>query len=884
MLSPNRTYYYRVKAVNATSESAYSDIVSVTTTDNSLILNPEPASIPSVVASDAYRRSLKLHIEIPPTNEYITQYSLTISTNSDYSGAVYTNRLVISSDLSIESLAGIKCYSVLFDKLAPATLYYYKLSAINANGASGNLEGSLQTKSIAESPTALGVTDLTAISAKLLWSRVTDATLYYLDISTSPTFASGNILTNTSVEEEEAFYALSSLEENTVYYFRVRAVVGGVTSPSSNVISFTTLDDIATGGFSFDLIPPSLKVKYSTNTSLALTWTEVRGNKGYLLDVATDAAFTSLVVDGAEVFDTFYTATSLAAGTAYYVRVATIGEYVNSPYASLTATTKHLEVGLTPPSLIAPTTIQSTGFLLRWVKRTYATNYLIKITAPTTRNFYVGDIDTLLISDLTPATEYTVEIYGLSNSQISNASASINVTTIAALPAISLNTPELQNTSALLSWQTNAAYNTYYLSIWKEEGNFLGSNFFRNRDVGNVGEFSVDIFLESNTLYNYRITGRTSTGEITRSSAGTFTTLDFGTRISLRNYSILSSNKPFNKLWVSASESFDSYVDGYPMALSEAITSADISTLLSKGLYYIKVQLDDGAFSNVINTSTQQGKLFPLKAFEDRIEVRWNPYTLTSLRLQIYADNIPVFAYPVEQDKSSFLYIINNPVPGTAYKVVIEEFDDKLGIYAIVDEVTMDYEDTDIVVNPLLPTPTVELSVYNLFCVANVEEDADTYIYELYRNDDADPESIISSTSKITILPLELNSSYTLKVSLLIDEEESEPTEIYIETSGSYEAAPAISGSLALSFTVANETEAFLTWNDLSNVDRYIVQVSSTNTFNALEPEVWIDYPTKRTAIISGLSSSVTYYVRVYGVNSSSISGYSNTVTINTAP
>lgn len=882
MLSPNRTYYYRVKAVNSTSESSYSDIVSVTTTDNSLILDPLPASTPSLVELKSYRRSVKFAVEIPPQDQYISQYAVTISTNSDYSAPLYANRLLLAENLPVTSLSGIKCYSVLADKLAPATTYYYRISAINANGASDNLEGTFTTIPLAESPVALGVTDLTAISAKLLWSRVKDAATYYLDISTSPTFSSGNILTNTTVSEAEAFYTLSSLEENTVYYFRVRALVGATTSPSSNALSFTTLDDIATGGFSFDLVPPTIKVAYTTNSEISLTWSEVRGNQGYLLDIAIDAAFVSKVVDGVSVMDPYYTATSLTANTAYYVRVATIGTYVNSSYAQLTTSTKQLEASLTPPALIAPTTIQSTGFILRWVKRSYATNYLIRITAPVARTFYAGDIDTLLISDLTPATAYDVEIIGLSASQISNASDSLEVTTVAALPSITLSTPELTGTSALLAWSTNAAYTKYFLSIWKEEGNYLGSNFFRNRDVGDVGSFSVDIFLESNTQYSYRITALTANNEATRSSVGTFTTLDFGTRISLRNYSILSSNKPFNKVWASASASFDTYVDGYPMTFSAAVQQADISTLLSKGLYFIKVQLDNGAFSNIIGTSSQQSKLFPLKQFADRIEVKWNPYTATKLRLQIYADNVPVFAYPLEQSPETSFYIINNPVAGSEYKVVMEELDATLGIYTIVDELTMEYFDYDILTNPLLPTPTLEVSMYNLFAVISVEEDADEYIYELFRNDDAFPETFLTSTSKVTLLPLELNSTYTLKGSLVIDGKESDPTEVVLETSGTYEAAPTISGAPALSFTIANETEAFLTWNDLDDVDRYVVQVSATSTFNQLDPEIWVDYPTKRTAIISGLSSSSTYYVRVYGVNSSSISNYSNTVTINT--
>ena len=89
-------------------------------------------------------------------------------------------------------------------------------------------------------PTALGATNVTNSSFTANWSIVSGAIGYRLDVSTKQSFSSyvpgyqdlnvGNSTTS----------AVTGLNANTNYYYRLRAYNGNGTSPNSNVITVKT--------------------------------------------------------------------------------------------------------------------------------------------------------------------------------------------------------------------------------------------------------------------------------------------------------------------------------------------------------------------------------------------------------------------------------------------------------------------------------------------------------------------------------------------------------------------------------------------------------------------------------------------------------------------
>ena len=88
-LLPGTTYYYRVKAVNATQESEYSDVVAVTTLpNNSVTVTSLPASTPELFRIVPTFRRAEIYLQLPFLNENIEEYKVTLSTNSDYSNPI----------------------------------------------------------------------------------------------------------------------------------------------------------------------------------------------------------------------------------------------------------------------------------------------------------------------------------------------------------------------------------------------------------------------------------------------------------------------------------------------------------------------------------------------------------------------------------------------------------------------------------------------------------------------------------------------------------------------------------------------------------------------------------------------------------------------------
>ena len=82
-------------------------------------------------------------------------------------------------------------------------------------------------------PTGLGSSDVTASSAKITWTS--DASAWKVEYSKNSDFSASTVKDAT-----EKQYVLSDLEENTIYYVRVKAVCGGDESDPTAAISFTT--------------------------------------------------------------------------------------------------------------------------------------------------------------------------------------------------------------------------------------------------------------------------------------------------------------------------------------------------------------------------------------------------------------------------------------------------------------------------------------------------------------------------------------------------------------------------------------------------------------------------------------------------------------------
>lgn len=162
-----------------------------------------------------------------------TSYRIDVSTASNF--ATYVSGY---ADLSV---AGT---SVSVTGLAAGGTYYYRVQAVNCNGASGE-SNVIQVPLPPVAPVMNAAANISYNSLLLSWNSVTGATAYYVDVATSSSFGSP-VHTNYTVAATQ--WQLDNLEPGVTYYFRVQATNQGSVSAESNVVSAATLPPPPIGG------------------------------------------------------------------------------------------------------------------------------------------------------------------------------------------------------------------------------------------------------------------------------------------------------------------------------------------------------------------------------------------------------------------------------------------------------------------------------------------------------------------------------------------------------------------------------------------------------------------------------------------------------------
>lgn len=127
-------------------------------------------------------------------------------------------------------------------------------------------------------------------STSLRWRTANGATTYHVQFSNDPSFI--NLIVNDSTLTDTS-RAVSGLLNNTLYYWRVRSKNAEGVSGWSETWNFRTI--IAPPAAPALVSPPNNAVNQPV--SLTLQWSSVIFATSYQLEVATDSAFTAIVVD-----------------------------------------------------------------------------------------------------------------------------------------------------------------------------------------------------------------------------------------------------------------------------------------------------------------------------------------------------------------------------------------------------------------------------------------------------------------------------------------------------------------------------------------------------------------------------------------------------------
>ena len=897
LIKPSTTYYYRTKAVSLDGESAYSNIVSVTTPASSLgigIIPPSPSQ-PIIVTTEKNSNSIKVEIQKNLPNEYIKELKLDVSTNSDFSAPLYSNlTFLLPQNIAVtekETLA------LTIGGLAANTFYYYRLRFSNATGLSAWASASLSTAPNFPIPDALGTTNLTAIAARLNWGKVLGATTYFVDLATDSAFTS--LILNNVNAGDVSFRDVGSLTALTQYYYRVRASDGTTTSANSNVVTFRTLHDAETYNEQFqNLATPSISnITDIYLTSFSASWNTVNLANSYSVQISTASDF-SAIVQTITTKNTSVNFAGLTAATIYYVRVRAISVWQTTAYsATQVVTTLSLNTSLNPPQLLTPTTITSRSILFQWVLRSYATRYLFELStssvfASIAYSTIVGNVGSLLLNEgISPATTYYSRIRALNSSQSSDYSNSVTTTTSAALTSITgVTTTSITDTSAIIGWTLNGSYTDYLLSVWKTESNaYLGVNFYRNKSLGNTNTHIIDLFLEPSSNYSYTITGKTASGDTKTTAVQTFSTKAAAPILQLSK-NLLTWTYNLDNLEVSTDSDFKFLLRGYPRTVTDN-GSFNIENLLDSNTnYYIRGNYNGGIYSNTVSTSALAVyKGIIGKTSFSALWKRSAGATSYSVQLKVLdtGNYVPVsgFTFPKNVgDVSS--YTFESLSADTQYQVLIYDSSSNVSIPYLFK--TNLFSNTEEPTTASLTIPTVTLSGSADFDRASIALTGySKYLLNLARDSafTLDNTYIESSSNSLQLI-LKSNRTYYLRAYGYNGTNRTAlpSTTLTINTPAEPYTALAISSAPSITnVNILDESQVELTFSQVSNATDYTLEISRANTFTILE-ELSVTRNADNKFLVFGLSGVTTYYARLYAFNSTKISAYSATVTIDTTP
>ncbi len=598
-LTANTTYYYRVRASNGCSVSLNSNTITVGTT--------APIAPAATPASNFTCTSMNANWGAVVG---ATIYYLDVSTSASFATFVGTYNNLNVANVTTYNITG----------LTANTTYYYRIRA--SNGCSTSLNSNTITVGTTApvSPTATDADNFTCTSMNANWGAVTGATAYFLDVSTSATFATFvGTYSNLNVGSATT-YNITGLTANTTYYYRIRASNGCSTSLNSNTITVGTTAPIA---------PTATSASNFTCTSMNANWGAVFGATIYYLDVATDAAFTAFVTGYNNLnvgSATTYNVTGLIANTTYHYRIRAS----NGCSTSLNSNT--ISVGTTAP--VSPTATAASNFTCtsmnaNWGAVSGATTYFLDVATdaaftailPAYSNLNAGNVTTLNVTGLTVNTVYYYRVRASNGCSTSLNSNTINIGTTAPIAPTAVAASNFTCTSMNANWAPSAGATTYFLDVSTSSsfGTFVGT--YNNLNVSNVTTYNLT-GLTINTTYYYRI--RASNGCSTSLNSNTtvvVTAAPFApTALAADNFTCTSMNANWGTvsgatayfLDVATDAAFTALVTGYSNLNVGNVTTYNITGLTINTTYYYRIRASNGCSTSLNSNSINVGTIAPI--------------------------------------------------------------------------------------------------------------------------------------------------------------------------------------------------------------------------------------------------------------------------------
>ena len=620
-LAANTTYFWRVLATSNKQSGEWSDYNTFTTGDE----NTEPVPVELTFPKNEENLFLiDILFEWEPVNDskgYYFQLSHDPEFTSVSVDSVLSNPMIEVSDL---------------EKNTP---YHWRVLPILTNNT-GTWE-EIRTFEIIDEPEYPQVTlsspenNATNIPTTINfeWEENADAEKYHFQLSKDGEFEV--IARDTSLAENSLQH--NSLQNEAVYYWRVRVVDENITGEWSETWSFTTKTEDVPDLKQINLSSPSNGAA-DQPTTLTFTWKPDSEAENYQIIINDQQSFSDPLIDEVT-SDASFKSPELDYGTTYYWGVRALADDESGEWSetwSFTTKTEDVpdlkQVNLSSPSNGAAD--QPTTLTLTWKPDSEAENYQIKIDE--NNNFSNSTIDknitesSIDVNGLEYETTYYWKVRAMAGDNIGKWSKTWSFTTepieeddeYLDLPAVTLSSPKngatVEPINPTFNWQQIDDAEHYQIRI--HDDNSLSNPMIEE----SVKETSFSVpELEAGTTYFWAVRARAGDETSEWSDVWTFTTEkqaipEMG-RVTLSSPSSGAENQPsdLNFEWESmtGAENYRIMVDESDAFTSSVIdetvveSSFDAEGLKPGATYYWRVRAqagdDIGEWSQIWSFTTE---------------------------------------------------------------------------------------------------------------------------------------------------------------------------------------------------------------------------------------------------------------------------------------
>lgn len=479
-VQPSTQYCYRVRAINTVGNSSYTDVQCTTTPA------PAPGVPTNLVATAKSTTQIDLTFKAPNATQG-DYYEVQRST----AGGSYQFAKNVQVDASGNGLFNDS-------GLQPNTRYCYKVRRYSSPGSDLSGEACSTTPDAPPaSPARLTITATTYNQISLQWADLSSNESGF-QIERSPDGAAWNKIAD--VGANTTTYNDQSVQAQTHYYYRVRAVNAAGASDYSNVVDATTPAGPPAA-------PQNLVATAASTTQINLTWNAVANATNILIERSPNGTDSWNQVGSVLGTATSYNDPNLTQNTHYYYRIRATNSSGNGQYSNVADATTP-DAPPAAPARLAITTTAYNQISLQWADlSSNESSFQIERSPDGTAWNKITDVgaNTTTYSDQTvaPQTHYYYRVRAVNGAGPSGYSNVVDVTTPVGPPIAPQNlaATAASTTQINLIWDGVANAATILVerspngtTDWNQVGSVTGA----------VTTYS-DPSLTRNTHYYYRI-------------------------------------------------------------------------------------------------------------------------------------------------------------------------------------------------------------------------------------------------------------------------------------------------------------------------------------------------------------------------------------------